>query len=354
MQCRSEGSALAGACNERLGRLEAVAVQRGEFLSARGEPRKSHVVDELEATAGPCRETPAENRADVGITNRFEHAFIQAADGFERLDVKEPLADVVMRGLALRTSGKDAESAPESLGSVAGIVVEACAPGASEALVAVGHFFQDVNRRFGHAARFHAVHVALHADDGFCGAGGCGHWLGLRVIVCVLVSVVVSVIVCVVVSVVVCVVMSVCVLVSVVVRVAVLMPVVRALGMAVFMSMIMRVSVIMSARGAVLVPVVMVMTRRLALQVGKFLVQHIIGKFQRHFVENGERTNRHARLHGNVLDHSGRNPFAEQREPFIDEASEDPAGVEPARVVDDDGGLADRLYEIKSPGECVG
>jgi len=159
--------------------LEPLAVLRGQCRGSLGEALQSHMIDVLDGSARPCREAPAEYRSDIFIAYGLEHAFIDTTQGFECLDREQSVANIVERRLTLGAAGKNAEPAPERFRSIGGIVIKACAPGSAQSLVSVRHFLEHVHSRFGHAARFDAMNMPLHADDRF-GRGACGSRLCLR------------------------------------------------------------------------------------------------------------------------------------------------------------------------------
>ena len=99
---------------------------------------------------------------------------------------------------------------------------------------------------------------------------------------------------------------------------------------------------------------IMVMTGRSSLrrEIRELLMQHIIGELQGDLVQHSQRPDGHACLHGDVLDQGGRHTFAQKCHALVDEAAEDPAGVETARVVHHDRGLADLEHEVEGPCHC--
>jgi hypothetical protein len=154
----------------------------------------------------------------------------------------------------------------------------------------------------------------------------------VRVIVCVIVGVIVGV------GVIVRVVVRVVVRVIVCVIVCVIVGVIVGVGVGVIVGVGVGVIVGVGVRGP--------------FEVGQFLVEHIIGKLERHLIENGERTDWHARLHGGILDQRGGHPFTQQRHTFIHKCTEYTAGVEAAGIIDNDGRFANGLHEIE--GLCQG
>src|SRR5438045_4106510 len=56
-------------------------------------------VDVLEGAAAPARETDAEDRADVPVGDRLDHALVEALDRLDRLGEQHPLLEVAQRNL---------------------------------------------------------------------------------------------------------------------------------------------------------------------------------------------------------------------------------------------------------------
>src|SRR5271170_4246132 len=71
---------------QQLGRLEAVAVALGKAVAKFDERLCAHAVDVRHRAAGERREAEAKDRADVGLAHVGDHAFLDTARGFERLD----------------------------------------------------------------------------------------------------------------------------------------------------------------------------------------------------------------------------------------------------------------------------
>ena len=133
-------------------------------------------------------------------------------------------------------------------------------------------------------------------------------------------------------------------LVPVIVMRMMLVPVIRMIGVIAVLAMGM---VVMCMVVPMRMPV-MTLLRGAggALQISQFLMQDIVRQFQRDFIQNRKRSHRHAGLDCDVFDHRGGDAFTEQRHPLIDEAAEDAAGVEAARVVDHDRRLAELQDEV--------
>src|SRR5204863_7623277 len=87
--------------DERGRRLEALAVTLGQLARSGHEAGRAALVavDVLEHSAGPAGEADAEDRADVGVGNRLDHALVEALDRLDRLDEQHPLLQVIEWGL---------------------------------------------------------------------------------------------------------------------------------------------------------------------------------------------------------------------------------------------------------------
>src|SRR5438270_3607579 len=85
-KARVKALALARHLDEQLVRLEALAVFLRELFAQRDELLDAHHVDVAEGPAGVRRVPKAEDRADIGLAHVGEHALLEAARGFERLD----------------------------------------------------------------------------------------------------------------------------------------------------------------------------------------------------------------------------------------------------------------------------
>ena len=118
------------------------------------------------------------------------------------------------------------------------------------------------------------------------------------------------------------------------------------------------VSVLMLMLMSVVMVMVMVMagTRSLcrcglirssgSFEIGKLLVQYVVGELQGNFVQYGERAHRHADLDPDILNRCRRDTFTEQSHAFVHERAEDPACIKSARIVDDNRRLADLQDEV--------
>src|SRR5699024_481170 len=83
---------------------EVLAVLRRELLGTLDEAGQAALVlvDVLEDTTRPRRESDAEDRPDVRIRHRGEHSLIEALDRLDRLGEEHPLLQIV-EGLISRT-----------------------------------------------------------------------------------------------------------------------------------------------------------------------------------------------------------------------------------------------------------
>src|SRR5574338_61766 len=113
---------------QRRRRREALAVTLREFPGASCEGTHADVVDELDRTTGPGRESPAEDRTDVRVARRFQHALVEAAHRLDRLRVEHPVLDVLERDRA-SAALEHLESGPQRLLAVLRVVVEPAAIG---------------------------------------------------------------------------------------------------------------------------------------------------------------------------------------------------------------------------------
>src|SRR3546814_1277285 len=75
-----EGLIILGHPEQQLAGLETRAVTLFQHLRALDEGRDTVGIDELQCAALMRRETPAEDRADVGIGDGFDHAFFETLD----------------------------------------------------------------------------------------------------------------------------------------------------------------------------------------------------------------------------------------------------------------------------------
>src|SRR5487761_2084170 len=126
-----------GAHDVRAGK--ALAVFGGERVGARSELRHARGIDELQRAAGPCGEADAENRTDVGVGDVPQHALLQAARRFNRLDVEDAVLQFlhVPRGAGLFEQAL--QFRPEEFFRARRIFVEAAPASAPGALEFVHH-----------------------------------------------------------------------------------------------------------------------------------------------------------------------------------------------------------------------
>ncbi len=66
----------------------------GEAAAKGDESFAAHPIDVGDGAAGERRKAETENRADVGLAHVGDHALLDAAGGFERLDGEEPLLEL--------------------------------------------------------------------------------------------------------------------------------------------------------------------------------------------------------------------------------------------------------------------
>src|SRR5512139_3406793 len=78
-----------------LRRLEPLAVALRQPVALRDEVADAERVDVRQRAAGPGREPPAEDRAEVRLGSRGHHALLHAARGLERLDAQQSLHHLV-------------------------------------------------------------------------------------------------------------------------------------------------------------------------------------------------------------------------------------------------------------------
>src|SRR3546814_14137143 len=78
-----EGLIILGHPEQQLAGLETRAVTLFQHLRALDEGRDTVGIDELQCAALMWRETPAEDRADVGVGDGFDHAFFDTLARFE-------------------------------------------------------------------------------------------------------------------------------------------------------------------------------------------------------------------------------------------------------------------------------
>ena len=96
-----------------------------------------------EGTAGIRRKAPAEDRANVAIFRRFQHAFLIAAGAFDKLAIEEAFLHRFDIGLIVGAGEEVGNARPQHLLAAFGIVVPALAIFAAET-VAFDHLRHDV------------------------------------------------------------------------------------------------------------------------------------------------------------------------------------------------------------------
>src|ERR1700677_3167732 len=127
-------------------RREARTVLAGEFLRPCDERLRAHAVDQRDRAAGERREAEAEDRADVGLAGVGDDALLHAARGLQRLREQEAVLQV-LHGDRVRIeplAGDLAEPRPQGLRARRGIIVEALAVLAAEAVLLDDHGFEQL------------------------------------------------------------------------------------------------------------------------------------------------------------------------------------------------------------------
>src|ERR1041385_8789471 len=94
-EARIEALALLRHFDELLVRLEALAVFLRELLAERDELLYAHHVDVAQRAARVGRIAEPEDRADIGLAHVGEHAFLETARRFERLDREQAVLQLV-------------------------------------------------------------------------------------------------------------------------------------------------------------------------------------------------------------------------------------------------------------------
>src|ERR1700693_3807144 len=85
-----EGTALFCHVDEEVARLETVAAGFRQPIAQIDKGFCAHAVDVGDGAASERRKAETEDRADVGLAHIGDHALLDAAGGFERLDGEEP------------------------------------------------------------------------------------------------------------------------------------------------------------------------------------------------------------------------------------------------------------------------
>jgi hypothetical protein len=70
-----------------------------QFRTPLGKRIHALAIDELQRAACPGRKTDAEDRTDVAVMHRGQHAFLQAAGGLDCLAVQQAVFDVLLDAL---------------------------------------------------------------------------------------------------------------------------------------------------------------------------------------------------------------------------------------------------------------
>src|ERR1039457_6012545 len=117
----------------------AFAVFGCEPIGARGEFRRAYGVDELQRAPGPGGEADAEDGTDVGVGDVPEHAFLQAARRFDRLDIEYAVLQFLHLPGRVWFFEQALQFAPQDFLAARGIFVESAAAGAPRALEFVHH-----------------------------------------------------------------------------------------------------------------------------------------------------------------------------------------------------------------------
>src|SRR5688572_9721104 len=125
-------------------RPEALAMLFREPVALGHELRESYGLDVRERSTGPCRESPAEDRAEVRLCSRLEHAFLQAPRRLQRLDVHETLLRLLARRLMVRKRECLGEAGPEELLRAGRVLIEAAAEPTSRTLDVLDHATHDL------------------------------------------------------------------------------------------------------------------------------------------------------------------------------------------------------------------
>src|SRR5690606_30238848 len=111
-----EDLALLRLLHQRGRRLEVAAVALRQFTRPRDEALEPALVlvHVLHHTTGPRRETDPEDRADVGVLHRVEHAFVEALDRLQRLGEQHPLLEVLERHVSAAAAPGLPQPRPQS------------------------------------------------------------------------------------------------------------------------------------------------------------------------------------------------------------------------------------------------
>src|SRR5574337_700193 len=118
---------------------EAGPKARGEQFGAVEERVDAGAVDELQRAAGPAWEADAEDRADVGVVRRSQHALGEAARGLDRLAVQQPVFELLHVPARIGFFEQGLELRPQRFLLALRIVVEAAAGRAAVAVVLLDH-----------------------------------------------------------------------------------------------------------------------------------------------------------------------------------------------------------------------
>ncbi len=123
--------AVLGAGDERGGRLEAVAAGGGELAGTRHETGQAALVlvRVLQRTAGPRRESAAEDRPDVRGGDRGDRALVEAGDRLQRPGEQHPLLQVLQRQHRAAGAVPCPQARPEAEAAAVLVVVGEAAPG---------------------------------------------------------------------------------------------------------------------------------------------------------------------------------------------------------------------------------
>src|SRR5205823_5327954 len=106
-------------------------------------------VDVLEHSTGPAREADAEDRADVRVGHRLDHALVEALDRLDRLDEQHALLQVFERDVELAAAERLGEARPEPRALAILVLIEAGALQAARPVELVEHAVDHGLRRMG-------------------------------------------------------------------------------------------------------------------------------------------------------------------------------------------------------------
>src|SRR2546423_696821 len=130
-----------GLQRQRLRHLEPLAVLLAQLLRPRHEAGDAAVVavDVLDHAAGPGREADAQDRADVRLGDRTQHALVQAAHRIQRLGEEHALLHVLERDPVARLAEVLGQTRPQPRALPVYVFVETGAGRAAAAPEVVDH-----------------------------------------------------------------------------------------------------------------------------------------------------------------------------------------------------------------------